>query len=207
MRWSFRMLSAATTSDNSDSHCTTTTAFFRPSRLPTSVCRNPTRRWRRSTTPIRRPCCQPHPIRRPTGASVFNPDHCHTSNKASVYDQVGLRSRSSIPRTSAQARVGDNPAYSTVIKTFLCPSAPGQPAVDYSAELAQSFNNFGISSQLPAGTGLRPDRLLTRYRLGNRHPGHQHYRQRLDRISSGRQGHQFKPSLGHRWPVEHSDAG
>src|SRR5271166_2267293 len=29
-----------------------------------------------------------------------------------------------------------NPAYSTAIKTFLCPSAPGNPTVDYSAELA-----------------------------------------------------------------------
>jgi prepilin-type N-terminal cleavage/methylation domain-containing protein/prepilin-type processing-associated H-X9-DG protein len=38
-----------------------------------------------------------------------------------------------------------NPAYSTPIKTFLCPSAPGNPTVDYSAELANSFNNFGIS--------------------------------------------------------------
>jgi len=39
----------------------------------------------------------------------------------------------------------NNPAYSTPIETFLCPSAPGQPTVDYSAELANSFNNFGIS--------------------------------------------------------------
>jgi len=45
----------------------------------------------------------------------------------------------------------NNPAYSTTIKTFLCPSAPGQPAVDYSAELTQSFNNFGIILSYPAG--------------------------------------------------------
>jgi prepilin-type N-terminal cleavage/methylation domain-containing protein/prepilin-type processing-associated H-X9-DG protein len=38
-----------------------------------------------------------------------------------------------------------NPAYSTAIKTFLCPSSPGQPTVVYSAELANSFNNFGIA--------------------------------------------------------------
>jgi prepilin-type processing-associated H-X9-DG protein len=38
-----------------------------------------------------------------------------------------------------------NPAYSTPIKTFLCPSAPGAPTVAYSAELANSFNNFGIA--------------------------------------------------------------
>ncbi len=39
----------------------------------------------------------------------------------------------------------NNPAYSTPIKTFLCPSAPGLPAVVYSAELANSFNNFGVA--------------------------------------------------------------
>lgn len=44
-----------------------------------------------------------------------------------------------------------NPAYSTAIPTFLCPSSPGKPTVDYSAELANSFNNFGISVSLPPG--------------------------------------------------------
>jgi prepilin-type N-terminal cleavage/methylation domain-containing protein/prepilin-type processing-associated H-X9-DG protein len=44
-----------------------------------------------------------------------------------------------------------NPAYSTPIPTFLCPSAPGQPTVDYSAELAQSFNNFGVTVNCPPG--------------------------------------------------------
>jgi prepilin-type N-terminal cleavage/methylation domain-containing protein/prepilin-type processing-associated H-X9-DG protein len=38
-----------------------------------------------------------------------------------------------------------NPAYASPIKTFLCPSAPGNPTADYSAELANSFNNFGIA--------------------------------------------------------------
>src|SRR5262249_2198707 len=38
-----------------------------------------------------------------------------------------------------------NPAYSTPVKTFLCPSSPGPPSVVYSAELANSFNNFGIT--------------------------------------------------------------
>ncbi|MDB5305891.1 MAG: putative major pilin subunit, partial [Gemmataceae bacterium] len=38
-----------------------------------------------------------------------------------------------------------NPAYSTPVKTFQCPSAPGNPTADYSAELANSFNNFGIT--------------------------------------------------------------
>src|SRR5260370_16245241 len=44
-----------------------------------------------------------------------------------------------------------NPAYSTPIKTYLCPSAPGEPTADYSAELAQSFNNFGIAVTYPPG--------------------------------------------------------
>ena len=44
-----------------------------------------------------------------------------------------------------------NPAYSTSISTFLCPSAPGDPSVDYSAELANSFNNFGIAIRPAAG--------------------------------------------------------
>jgi prepilin-type N-terminal cleavage/methylation domain-containing protein/prepilin-type processing-associated H-X9-DG protein len=44
-----------------------------------------------------------------------------------------------------------NPAYSTPIKTFLCPSAPGQSTVDYSAELASSFNNFGTTLTYPPG--------------------------------------------------------
>src|SRR5208282_5398604 len=43
----------------------------------------------------------------------------------------------------------NNPAYSTPINIFLCPSAPGNPTVDYSAELAQSFNNFGITIRPP----------------------------------------------------------
>jgi len=44
-----------------------------------------------------------------------------------------------------------NTAYSTVIPIFLCPSAPGTGSVDYSAELANSFNNFGISVSYPPG--------------------------------------------------------
>jgi prepilin-type N-terminal cleavage/methylation domain-containing protein len=39
----------------------------------------------------------------------------------------------------------NNPAYSTPLEIFLCPSSPGQPIAAYSAELANSFNNFGVS--------------------------------------------------------------
>jgi prepilin-type processing-associated H-X9-DG protein len=45
----------------------------------------------------------------------------------------------------------NNPAYSTPIPSFLCPSSPGQPTADYSAELANSFNNFGVSVAPPPG--------------------------------------------------------
>ncbi len=44
-----------------------------------------------------------------------------------------------------------NPTYSTTISTFLCPSAPGLPTVDYSAELSNSFNNFGINVSFAPG--------------------------------------------------------
>jgi len=43
------------------------------------------------------------------------------------------------------------PAYSTPIATFLCPSAPGNPTVEYSAELSNSFNNFGVGVSLAPG--------------------------------------------------------
>jgi prepilin-type N-terminal cleavage/methylation domain-containing protein/prepilin-type processing-associated H-X9-DG protein len=45
----------------------------------------------------------------------------------------------------------NNPAYSTPVKVFLCPSAPGNSTVEYSAELANSFNNFGITIGYPPG--------------------------------------------------------
>jgi prepilin-type N-terminal cleavage/methylation domain-containing protein/prepilin-type processing-associated H-X9-DG protein len=38
-----------------------------------------------------------------------------------------------------------NPAYSTAISTYLCPSSPGPPTIVYSAELANSFNNFAVA--------------------------------------------------------------
>jgi prepilin-type N-terminal cleavage/methylation domain-containing protein/prepilin-type processing-associated H-X9-DG protein len=44
-----------------------------------------------------------------------------------------------------------NPAYSTPLKTFLCPSAPGRPTADYSAELGLSFGNFDVEVTFPPG--------------------------------------------------------
>jgi len=44
-----------------------------------------------------------------------------------------------------------NSAYSTPITAFLCPSVAGNPTVDYSAELSNSFNNFGVSVSVAPG--------------------------------------------------------
>jgi prepilin-type N-terminal cleavage/methylation domain-containing protein/prepilin-type processing-associated H-X9-DG protein len=45
-----------------------------------------------------------------------------------------------------------NPSYSTPIRIFLCPSSPNSEATcDYSAELVQSFTNFGYTLTYPAG--------------------------------------------------------
>jgi prepilin-type N-terminal cleavage/methylation domain-containing protein/prepilin-type processing-associated H-X9-DG protein len=44
-----------------------------------------------------------------------------------------------------------NPAYSTPIKTFLCPSSPGAPTADYTADLINSFGNFGVTLNYPDG--------------------------------------------------------
>ena len=66
-----------------------------------------------------------------------------------------------------------NAAYSIAIATFLCPSAPGQPTVDYSAELSNSFNNFGINVSL-APADFRANRLRPGRRHGCGLAGHQH---------------------------------
>ena len=68
-------------------------------------------------------------------------------------EQINLYQKIDVTR-SALASVNmppTNSAYSTAIPIFLCPSSPGNPTVDYSAELADSFNNFGISVIYPAG--------------------------------------------------------
>jgi prepilin-type N-terminal cleavage/methylation domain-containing protein/prepilin-type processing-associated H-X9-DG protein len=44
-----------------------------------------------------------------------------------------------------------NLAYATPLKSFLCPSSPGVSAVDYSAELINSFGNFGVTLSFPPG--------------------------------------------------------
>jgi prepilin-type N-terminal cleavage/methylation domain-containing protein/prepilin-type processing-associated H-X9-DG protein len=67
--------------------------------------------------------------------------------EGNVYQQINLKLSFFDPANLPPG----NPAYSTPIKTFLCPAAPGTPAIDYTAELAQSFNNFGVILHCPSG--------------------------------------------------------
>ncbi len=46
---------------------------------------------------------------------------------------------------------GTNSAYSTALPGFLCPSAEGDPTIDYTAALTASFNNFGLTVSYPSG--------------------------------------------------------
>jgi len=66
--------------------------------------------------------------------------------QGNVYEQIDV-TRAALSSVNMPP---NNPAYATPIPVFLCPSAPGLPTVDYTAELANSFNNFGISVT-PAG--------------------------------------------------------
>ena len=47
--------------------------------------------------------------------------------------------------------VGTNAAYSTVIKTLLCPSSPGPASLDYSPALNQGWNASGLAISFPDG--------------------------------------------------------
>jgi prepilin-type N-terminal cleavage/methylation domain-containing protein len=44
-----------------------------------------------------------------------------------------------------------NPAYSAVVKSFLCPASPVPASLDYSAALNQGWNASGIAIKYPAG--------------------------------------------------------
>jgi prepilin-type N-terminal cleavage/methylation domain-containing protein/prepilin-type processing-associated H-X9-DG protein len=67
--------------------------------------------------------------------------------QGNVYRQIDTTRAALSPLNMPSA----NPAYATPIAIFLCPSAPGNPTVDYSAELGRSFGNFGITITYPAG--------------------------------------------------------
>jgi len=49
------------------------------------------------------------------------------------------------------APVGTDPAYSTEIKSFLCPSSPAPASLDYSPALNQGWNSSGLAINYPDG--------------------------------------------------------
>jgi prepilin-type N-terminal cleavage/methylation domain-containing protein/prepilin-type processing-associated H-X9-DG protein len=65
-----------------------------------------------------------------------------------VYDQINTITKAALDPVNMPPTNG---AYSIAISTFLCPSASFQPTVDYSAELSNSFNNFGIEVSFAPG--------------------------------------------------------
>jgi prepilin-type N-terminal cleavage/methylation domain-containing protein len=87
----------------------------------------------------------------PTGTGTYGPSVLTVI--LPYLDQGNLYGRINIS-TSALATANlpnANTAYSTPIPTFLCPTAPGNSTADYSAELANSFNDFGATVTFPAG--------------------------------------------------------
>jgi prepilin-type N-terminal cleavage/methylation domain-containing protein/prepilin-type processing-associated H-X9-DG protein len=87
----------------------------------------------------------------PTGTGTYGPSAfvliLPYLEQDNVYRQIDITKAALNPVNMPP----NNLAYSTPIKTFLCPSAPGNPTVDYSAELSNSFNNFGIAFSYPPG--------------------------------------------------------
>ena len=67
--------------------------------------------------------------------------------ESNLYNQIDINKSFFSPANMPPG----NPAYSTPLKTFLCPSSPGSPVVDYSAELINSFGNFGVTLNYPSG--------------------------------------------------------
>jgi prepilin-type N-terminal cleavage/methylation domain-containing protein/prepilin-type processing-associated H-X9-DG protein len=80
------------------------------------------------------------------GASAFT-QILPYMEQVSVYRQINLTLGALNPANMPPT----NAAYSASITPFLCPSAPGEPTTDYSAELANSFNNFGVAIAPAAG--------------------------------------------------------
>lgn len=64
-----------------------------------------------------------------------------------VYEQINV----SRPALDSSNLPPGNRAYSTSLAVYLCPSTPANSVVDYSSELANSFNNFGITASFPGG--------------------------------------------------------
>ena len=90
--------------------------------------------------------------------------------QTSVYRRIDCTKAALSPSNMPPA----NPAYSTPMNVFLCPSSPGGPTAEYSEELANSFNNFGISITPAPRIGFRAHGLLSRCRNVGGHSRHQH---------------------------------
>jgi prepilin-type N-terminal cleavage/methylation domain-containing protein/prepilin-type processing-associated H-X9-DG protein len=87
----------------------------------------------------------------PPGTGSFGPSAI--TQILPYLEEISVYKRIDVTRGSLSAvnMPPTNPAYSTRISPFLCPSSPGNPTADYSAELANSFNNFGITVTPAAG--------------------------------------------------------
>jgi prepilin-type N-terminal cleavage/methylation domain-containing protein/prepilin-type processing-associated H-X9-DG protein len=87
----------------------------------------------------------------PPGTSIYGPSAfvliLPYLEQDNVYRQIDI-TKAALSPVNMPPR---NPAYSTPLKTLLCPSAPGNPTVDYSAELGRSFGNFDIGVSYPPG--------------------------------------------------------
>jgi prepilin-type N-terminal cleavage/methylation domain-containing protein/prepilin-type processing-associated H-X9-DG protein len=87
----------------------------------------------------------------PPGAGTFGPSAFTLllpyMEEVNVYKQINL----SLGALDPVNMPPTNPAYSASITPLLCPSAPGDSTADYSAELANSFDNFGIAITPAAG--------------------------------------------------------
>jgi prepilin-type processing-associated H-X9-DG protein len=67
--------------------------------------------------------------------------------QAAVYQKIDTKKGFFSPANMPNA----NPAYSTVIKSFLCPSSPGPASMDYSAALNTGWTAGGFTVNYPAG--------------------------------------------------------
>jgi len=81
----------------------------------------------------------------PAGTGTFGPGAFTLIlpyiEETAVFRQINLNDAALNPANMPP----NNSAYSTPITIFLCPTAPGDPTASYSQELANSFDNFGIS--------------------------------------------------------------
>jgi prepilin-type N-terminal cleavage/methylation domain-containing protein/prepilin-type processing-associated H-X9-DG protein len=87
----------------------------------------------------------------PPGTESFGPSA--TTQILPYLEEISVYKRINVTRGSLSNvnMPPINPAYSTRVSPYLCPSSPGNPTADYTSELADSFNNFGIAITPAAG--------------------------------------------------------